>query len=80
MVGAGAARLIEDADFDAEALLAATAILDRPDERAAMASAARSLARPGAADAVAELVLAAAEKRALPDAGRIESISRGVAG
>jgi UDP-N-acetylglucosamine--N-acetylmuramyl-(pentapeptide) pyrophosphoryl-undecaprenol N-acetylglucosamine transferase len=80
MVGAGAARLIEDGDFDAEALLSAAAILDRPDERAAMAAAARSLARPGAADAVAELVLAAAEGRALPDAERIEAISRGVAG
>jgi UDP-N-acetylglucosamine--N-acetylmuramyl-(pentapeptide) pyrophosphoryl-undecaprenol N-acetylglucosamine transferase len=80
MVGAGAARLIEDGDFDAEALLAATAILDRPDERAAMAAAARALARPGAADAVAELVLAAAQRRALPDAGQIEAISRGAAG
>lgn len=80
MVGAGAARLIEDGDFDAEALLSAAAILDRPDERAAMAAAARSLARPGAAEAVAELVLAAAERRALPDAGRIEAVSRGVAG
>jgi hypothetical protein len=45
-----------------------------------MAAAARSLARPGAADAVAELVLAAAERRDLPDAERIETISRGVAG
>jgi UDP-N-acetylglucosamine--N-acetylmuramyl-(pentapeptide) pyrophosphoryl-undecaprenol N-acetylglucosamine transferase len=80
MVGAGAARLIEDGDFDAEALLAAAAILDQPDERAAMAAAARSLARPGAADAVAELVRAAAERLDLPDARRIETISRGVAG
>jgi undecaprenyldiphospho-muramoylpentapeptide beta-N-acetylglucosaminyltransferase len=80
MVRCGAARLVEDADFDAEALLAAAAILDRPDERTAMAVAARSLARPGAADAVAELVLAAAGRLALPDASRIEAISRGVAG
>ncbi len=79
MVRCGAARLVEDADFDAEALLAAAAILEHPDEHAAMAAAARSLARPGAADAVAELVLSAAEKRALPDAQRIEAISRGVA-
>jgi UDP-N-acetylglucosamine--N-acetylmuramyl-(pentapeptide) pyrophosphoryl-undecaprenol N-acetylglucosamine transferase len=79
MVRSGAARLVEDADFDAEALLAAAAILEVPDEHAAMAAAARSLARPGAADAVAELVLSAAEKRALPDAQRIEAISRGVA-
>jgi len=80
MVRCGAARLVEDEDFDAEALLAAAAILDRPDEQAAMAAAARSLARPGAADAVAELVVVAAERRALPDPSRIEAISRGVAG
>ena len=79
MVAAGAARLIEDGEFDAEALLAAAAILDDPGEHASMAAAARSLARPGAAAAVAELVLAAAEKRALPDAPRIEALSRGVA-
>ncbi len=79
MVGAGAARLIEDGDFDAEALLAAAAILDHPDEHAAMAAAARSLARPGAAAAVAELVLASAERRALPDPASIEALSRGAA-
>jgi hypothetical protein len=44
-----------------------------------MAAAARSLARPGAADAVAELVLAAAERRGLPEPGAIDAISRGVA-
>jgi len=79
MVRAGAARLVEDEAFDAEALLAAAAILDNPAEHAAMAAAARSLARPGAADAVAELVLAAAERRGLPEPGAIDAISRGVA-
>ena len=68
------------ADFDAEALLAAAAILDDRKEHAAMAAAARSLARPGAADAVAELVLAAAQGRPLPDSGHIDAVSRGVAG
>ena len=80
MVRSGAARLVEDADFDAEALLAAAAILDDRIEHAAMAAAARSLARPGAADAVAELVLAAAERRPLPDSAHIDALSRGVAG
>jgi UDP-N-acetylglucosamine--N-acetylmuramyl-(pentapeptide) pyrophosphoryl-undecaprenol N-acetylglucosamine transferase len=78
MVRAGAALLVEDNDFDAEALLRAAAILGRPKEHAAMAAAARSLARPGAADAVAELVLAAAERLDPPDAARIEAIARGV--
>jgi hypothetical protein len=45
-----------------------------------MAAADRSLARPGAADAVAELVLAAAERRPYPERSHIEAVSRGVAG
>jgi UDP-N-acetylglucosamine--N-acetylmuramyl-(pentapeptide) pyrophosphoryl-undecaprenol N-acetylglucosamine transferase len=77
MVLAGAARLVEDEAFDAEALLAATAILDDPTRRAAMAAAACSLARPGAADAVAELVIAAAERRPFPAPAAIDAISRG---
>ncbi|HEX7613158.1 MAG TPA: UDP-N-acetylglucosamine--N-acetylmuramyl-(pentapeptide) pyrophosphoryl-undecaprenol N-acetylglucosamine transferase, partial [Candidatus Limnocylindrales bacterium] len=72
MVHAGAATLVEDEAFDAEALLAAAAILENPSERATMAAAARSLARPGAADAVAELVMAAAERRPFPDPARID--------
>jgi UDP-N-acetylglucosamine:LPS N-acetylglucosamine transferase len=79
MVRAGAARLVEDADFDATALLAAVDILDDSRAHDVMAAAARSLARPGAADAVAELVMAAAERRPLPDPAMLESISRGVA-
>jgi hypothetical protein len=42
-----------------------------------MAAAARSLARPGAADAVAELVMAAAERRPFPAPAAIDAISRG---
>jgi UDP-N-acetylglucosamine--N-acetylmuramyl-(pentapeptide) pyrophosphoryl-undecaprenol N-acetylglucosamine transferase len=79
LVGAGAATLIEDQAFNAQALLAAAAMLDKPSERAAIGAAARSLARPGAADAAAELVMAAAERRPFPDPARIEAISRGVA-
>lgn len=78
MVRAGAARLVEDADFDAAALLAAAAILDDRGMRGAMAAASRRLARPGAADAVAELVLAAAERRPLPDEAHVEATSRGL--
>jgi UDP-N-acetylglucosamine--N-acetylmuramyl-(pentapeptide) pyrophosphoryl-undecaprenol N-acetylglucosamine transferase len=77
LVAAGAARLVDDAAFDATALLDAAALLDDPAGHAAMAAAARSLGRPGAAEAVAELVLAAAARRPPPEAGRIERIARG---
>ncbi len=77
MVRAGAAQLVEDRDFDAGALLDAAAILDDPAQRSAMAAAAKSLGRPGAAAAVAELVMAAAERRPLPDAAEVEALARG---
>jgi UDP-N-acetylglucosamine--N-acetylmuramyl-(pentapeptide) pyrophosphoryl-undecaprenol N-acetylglucosamine transferase len=76
LVEAGAARLIDDAAFDATALIDAAALLDDPTAHATMSAAARSLGRPGAAAAVAELVLAAAAHGAPPDAGRIEQIAR----
>jgi UDP-N-acetylglucosamine--N-acetylmuramyl-(pentapeptide) pyrophosphoryl-undecaprenol N-acetylglucosamine transferase len=74
---AGGARLVADEAFDADALVAAADLLADEPALAAMATAARSLGRPGAADAVAELVLAAAERRPAPDAERIEKLSRG---
>jgi UDP-N-acetylglucosamine--N-acetylmuramyl-(pentapeptide) pyrophosphoryl-undecaprenol N-acetylglucosamine transferase len=74
---AGAARLVEDDVFDADALIGAAAILDDRALHAEMAAAARALGRPGAADAVADLVLAVAERRTLPDAAAIERRSRG---
>jgi UDP-N-acetylglucosamine--N-acetylmuramyl-(pentapeptide) pyrophosphoryl-undecaprenol N-acetylglucosamine transferase len=78
LVEAGAARLVEDEAFDAEALLDAAAILDDPATHLAMAAAARSLGRPAAADAVADLVLAAARRGPLPDEATIDRRSRGV--
>jgi UDP-N-acetylglucosamine--N-acetylmuramyl-(pentapeptide) pyrophosphoryl-undecaprenol N-acetylglucosamine transferase len=77
LVEAGAARIIEDDAFDGAALLAAAALLDVPMVHATMAAAARALARPAAADAVAAIVLALAERRPLPDTSAIERISRG---
>ncbi len=77
LVEAGAARLIDDADFDAEALLAAAAILDDSAAHNAMAAASRALGRPAAAAAVAELVFAAAERRAFPEAAAIVRQARG---
>jgi undecaprenyldiphospho-muramoylpentapeptide beta-N-acetylglucosaminyltransferase len=79
LVDAGAARLIEDADVDAEALLGAAALIDDPVAYPAMAAAARSLARPGAADAVADIVLAVAQRSTLPDPADIERRARGAA-
>lgn len=77
LVDAGAARLIEDAQFDAAALLAAAAILDDPATHNAMAAASRALGRPAAAEAVADLVMAAAERRPLPDPAALVRRSRG---
>ena len=77
LVEAGAARLIEDDQFDPDALLAAAAILDDPAAHNAMAAASRALGRPAAAAAVADLVLAAAERRSFPDPSVILRRSRG---
>jgi UDP-N-acetylglucosamine--N-acetylmuramyl-(pentapeptide) pyrophosphoryl-undecaprenol N-acetylglucosamine transferase len=77
LVEAGAARLIDDEDFDAEALLdAARLLLDAP-AHAAMSAAALALGRPGAADAVAELVMAAATHQPFPNPAEIEERARG---
>jgi UDP-N-acetylglucosamine--N-acetylmuramyl-(pentapeptide) pyrophosphoryl-undecaprenol N-acetylglucosamine transferase len=77
LVEAGAARLIDDEAFDAAALLDAARLLDDPDAHVRMSAAARELGRPGAAAAVAELVLAAAHRRPPPDPAAIERRSRG---
>ena len=71
--------LIEDADFDAAALLRIADILADPARHAAMSAAARELARPGAAEAVADLVLAAAARRGFPDQAAIDRRARGAA-
>ncbi len=73
---AGAARLVPDDAFDAEVLVAAADLLADDPARARMAVAARAFGRPGAAAAVAAIVLAAAERRPLPDADEIERLSR----
>lgn len=77
LVEAGAARLIEDDRFDAGSLLEAAAILDDPVRHNAMAAASRALGRPAAAAAVADLVLAAAERRAFPEPAAILRRARG---
>jgi UDP-N-acetylglucosamine--N-acetylmuramyl-(pentapeptide) pyrophosphoryl-undecaprenol N-acetylglucosamine transferase len=79
LVEAGAARLVDDEDFDAAALLHAAALLDDPTAHLEMAAAARALGRPGAADAVADLVQAVARGEPLPDRAVIEARARGFA-
>jgi UDP-N-acetylglucosamine--N-acetylmuramyl-(pentapeptide) pyrophosphoryl-undecaprenol N-acetylglucosamine transferase len=76
---AGAARVIEDSAFDAEALLSAAAILEDPAAHVRMSAAARSLGRPGASRAVAGLIVALAERRGLPPPAQVEQQSRGAA-
>jgi len=73
----GAARLVEDAAFDAAALLDASRLLEDPAAHLAMSAAARSVGRPGAADAVAALVRAAAERRPWPAPAEIAAIAAG---
>src|SRR5215204_4614823 len=63
----GAAMLIEDEDFDAERLVEVAGLLADPSRHAAMSAAARDLARPNAADALADLVVAVALGESLPD-------------
>ncbi len=74
---AGAARLVDDAAFDGPALLDALRILEDPSTHARMGAAARALGRPGAAEAVATMLLALAVGQAIPDARTIERIARG---
>jgi len=74
---AGGARLVPDEAFDAGALVDAAELLADDAARGRMADAARLFGRPGAANAVAELVLAAAERRPFPDPATIERLSRG---
>ncbi|MEO8273062.1 MAG: glycosyltransferase, partial [Chloroflexota bacterium] len=76
---AGAAELVADEEFDAAALLAAVSLLDDPVRHATMSAASRSLGRPGAAAAVAEILLALAERRSLPDATTVAKLAAGTA-
>jgi len=73
----GGARLIEDEAFDAGALLDAARLLEDPAAHLAMSAAAREAGRPGAADAVAELVAAAAERRPWPSPEVIVRLAAG---
>ena len=71
--------LVADADFDGAALLDAAALLEDAARIEAMSAAARRLARPGAADAVAALVTAVARREPLPARSVVERIARAAA-
>ena len=75
----GAAVVIPDEAFDGAALLDAVGIVADARRHVEMAIASRAMGRPGAAAAVAELVLALAERRPLPSETEVEALSRGVA-
>jgi UDP-N-acetylglucosamine--N-acetylmuramyl-(pentapeptide) pyrophosphoryl-undecaprenol N-acetylglucosamine transferase len=77
LVAAGAARIVEDEAFDGPALLAAATLLDDPATHATMSAAARSLGRPAAADAVADLLIALATRGPLPSPEAVAAVSRG---
>ncbi|HEX8025769.1 MAG TPA: hypothetical protein VF484_06170, partial [Candidatus Limnocylindrales bacterium] len=80
VAAAGAARLVEDEAFDAEALVAAATAFEDARTHAEMAAAARALGRPGAADAVADLVLALATRGPLPSGDAVIRRAAGAAG
>jgi UDP-N-acetylglucosamine--N-acetylmuramyl-(pentapeptide) pyrophosphoryl-undecaprenol N-acetylglucosamine transferase len=77
MADAGAAHLVENEAFDGAALLSALEIVESPERHVAMSAAARSMGRPGSADAVAALLFALAERRPLPDPGEVARIAAG---
>ena len=76
-VDAGAAMLIEDDAFDADRLVEVAGLLADPARHAVMSAAARELARPDAAAAVADLVLAVARRQPMPTEAEIDAVARG---
>jgi UDP-N-acetylglucosamine--N-acetylmuramyl-(pentapeptide) pyrophosphoryl-undecaprenol N-acetylglucosamine transferase len=76
MVESGAAIHVPDERFDGDTLRMAAAMLDDGERLAAMREATTGLGRPGAAAATAELLLALAARRPLPDPRAVEARSR----
>ncbi len=75
---AGAAVLVEDEDLDADRLVEVASLLADPTRHARMSAAARELARPAAAAAVGDLVIAVAMREPLPTQAEIDAVARGV--
>jgi len=76
-VDAGAAVLVEDEALDADRLVEVAGLLSDPTRHARMSAAARDQARPDAAAAVGDLVMAVALREQLPSAAEIEAVARG---
>ena len=74
---AGAAVLVEDDALDADSLVEVAGLLADPARHALMSAAARDQARPDAAGAVGDLVMAVALREALPSAAEIDAVARG---
>jgi len=74
---AGAAVLIEDEALDADRLVEAAGLLADPARHALMSASAREAARPAAAAAVGDLVLAVALREPLPTQAEIDAAARG---
>jgi UDP-N-acetylglucosamine--N-acetylmuramyl-(pentapeptide) pyrophosphoryl-undecaprenol N-acetylglucosamine transferase len=79
MVEAGAAILVADEDLDGDALRSAAQLLGDRERLAAMAAAARSLGRPGAAAATTALLTSLVDGRPLPDEEQLEARARAAA-
>jgi UDP-N-acetylglucosamine--N-acetylmuramyl-(pentapeptide) pyrophosphoryl-undecaprenol N-acetylglucosamine transferase len=73
----GAATLVDDADFTADRLVELAGLLADPAAHALMSAAARDIARPHAADAVANLVVALARRLPLPTQADVDAVARG---
>ncbi len=73
----GAAVLIEDEAFDADRLVEVAGLLADPSRHALMSAAAREAARPAAAAAVGDLVMAVALRSALPAQAEVDAAARG---
>ena len=72
-----AAVLVEDEALDADRLVEVASLLADPARHALMSAAARDQARPGAAAAVGDLVIALALRDQLPSASEIDAEARG---
>jgi UDP-N-acetylglucosamine:LPS N-acetylglucosamine transferase len=79
LVEAGAATLVMDEDFDADALLAAADLATDRDRLARMREATLARSRPNAAGASIRLLEALAAREPLPDPAEVERLSRAAA-
>jgi UDP-N-acetylglucosamine:LPS N-acetylglucosamine transferase len=68
--------MIEDEALDADRLVEVAGLLSDPSRHALMSAAARDAARPGAASAVGDLVMAVAYREPLPSQSETDAAAR----